>query len=103
MDKILDQEKAMTYLEKLPIITQPTNAQVEALKTLFGHKGFEVLLGLLMGEKQAIMVQLANLPLVGENNQYQAAVRQGHIAGIEAVRNTMLSEAYADDPTQEKN
>lgn len=51
------------------------------------------LIGLVLGERQQLMEQLANLPLGSAEKMAVAAVTQGAIKGMDEIRQTLLALA----------
>ncbi len=86
-------QNIITWLEDIPLVTEIlTEEQAEALESLVGHEGFQLLLGLILAEKQGLYMRLANTPLV-EGQVIAAAVIQGQIKGIERLRETLVEQA----------
>lgn len=79
-----------TYLNNVELLAELRGPQLAEVEALMEQPGLGHLLGLLLGEKQAAYVRLSNLSLDTDKGRYQAAVTQGHIKGIDAVRNTLL-------------
>lgn len=89
----LTREAAFKWLEDVPVLDGITSTpDVEAIKTLIGHEGFSLLLGLLMGSRQAYFVALANLPLGNSADAARLSVLQGKVQGIDLIRETLLEQ-----------
>lgn len=88
------QKAVQAWMESLPLVTD--FAELDAvqstalLRLLSSGSGLEPLLGLLMAEKQALMVQLSHTVLDNSGAAARASVLQGKIQGIERIRETIL-------------
>jgi hypothetical protein len=93
---ITERKDVMRWLEELPILAELKDSkQAEAVRSLAGHEGFGLLIGLLMATRQAFYVQLANLPIGNSTDAARFSVLQGQTKGIDLVRETLL-ELFPD-------
>lgn len=90
-------------LESFPAKIEASGAEIDAMISLVDQEGFKVLVGLLLGEKQALFEQMLLLPLGTPDQDYRMAVTQGQIKGIESIRRTMLEVLSDDDSTYERD
>lgn len=95
-------EEVERWLKTVPVISEPSDEQAEALRGLFGSVGLTTLLGLLLGTRQGLYAFLSNQPLAGEGAA-AAAVTQGKIKGLELVIQTVreMAVSQSDDERNE--
>ena len=94
------QNKEIEYwLGHLPVLGDEdiTDEMRQGILELLGHKGFGALLGLLLGQKQVYLFQLAAVPLDSAAQVARASVIQGRTMGIDAIRETLLDIAIRAD------
>lgn len=94
-------EEIEQWLNAVPIRTELSAIELEELFQLTENRAFKALLGLLLGERQSKLVQLANLPINSPETGARASVLQGEIKGIDKIRETLI-EVYMAQP-QEQN
>lgn len=94
-------EEIEQWLNDVPIRTELSAIELEQLFLLTTNAAFKGLLGLLLGERQSKLIQLANLPLNSPETSARASVLQGEIKGIDKIRQTLI-EVYIAQP-QEQN
>lgn len=85
------------WLSRLPVISDPSDEQRNALNDLYESVGLTTLLGLLLGARQGLLVFLSNLPLGTPEADCAAAVIQGKIRGLEMVSDTVREMSVSDD------
>lgn len=78
------------FLDSIPELDDATTAQRDDLRAMLDHKGFPVLMGLLMGQQQGLYGMLANVSPATAEGAHQIGVIQGQIKGIAAIRETVL-------------
>lgn len=94
-----NREDVERWLSSVPVYAElPDSKALEDVVSLVGHPGFYHLLGLMMGSKQAYMVQLSHIPLNNADAAARASVLQGQIKGIELLRETMLEQFSSNTP-----
>lgn len=98
----MNRKDTEAWLSRVPVISQPSDEQAEALRGLFGSVGLTTLLGLILGTRQALYAFMSNVPLGGPENDCAAAVVQGKIRGLELVFDTVREQAVSDE-TDERN
>lgn len=94
-------EEIEKWLNAVPIRTELTSAELDDLFDLTQNRAFKALLGLLLGERQSKLIQLANLALNSPEASARASVLQGEIKGIDKIRETLI-EVFMAQP-QEQN
>jgi hypothetical protein len=77
-----------------------TQEQEKAVQELLGHSGVEVLVGLMLGTREAFLVMLASLPLNTPANVTHASVLQGQIKGIDLLRHTLIELSVPETSAQ---
>lgn len=97
-DAGIDKFKAEDWLRGLKLVTEPTAEEYDQLMDLVGHKGFGVLVGLLLAERQGAYVMLSHASLHADR-VHEASVLQGKIMGIERAASTLLECAKLEKPT----
>jgi hypothetical protein len=93
-------EEIEKWLNAVPIRTELTGAELDDLFNLTTNRAFKALLGLLLGERQSKLVQLANLPINSPETSARASVLQGEIKGIDKIRETLI-EVYMTQPQEQ--
>jgi len=84
------------WLAKIPVLTEPRTLDEEhELQMILGSKGLTVLLGLVLGARQAQFVLLSYQNMGSEDGRWRAAVTQGKIQGIELVIQTVRELAVS--------
>lgn len=86
-------------------IEKLTQQQSEDLLSLVGHPGMKLLLGLLVGERQGLYVQLGNAQLGTAEAAARASVLQGTIKGIDRLPALLLEiviPAEAEEQEQQQ-
>jgi hypothetical protein len=94
MEKPFTMAAVEQHLSEMPLLTDLsmlTQGQTSSLLTLLYEPGFAALYGLLMAERQALLLRLAETPL--EVSAGYAAVLQGQIKGIASIGTTLLEIA----------
>jgi hypothetical protein len=94
-------EEIEKWLNAVPIRTELTGAELNDLFELTANRAFKALLGLLLGERQSKLVQLANLAINSPETGARASVLQGEIKGIDKIRETLI-EVYMTQPQEQK-
>lgn len=90
---MIDTQAFETALDNVQEIVEPTPEQIAQARRIISDPGMLVIWGMMLGVKQAKYVQLGNLPLGTPQSDWAAALVQGHIKGIDALRFTLLDLA----------
>lgn len=93
----MNREETEAWLNRVPVLSEPSDEQAEALRALFGSVGLTTFLGLLLGARQALYAFMSNVPLGDAENDCAAAVVQGKIRGIELVFDTVREQSVESD------
>lgn len=101
-----NQQAVQRWLDNVQLLTDEGLAELSvgdraALEQLLGHRGMELLLGLMMGTRQGLYVQLAAMPLHSPEHASRASVTQGKIAGIDLLWGTLLEIAVPPKAAEE--
>lgn len=91
-------------VEVVTDLTDLTEGEITAARSLLGHPGMKVLLGLMIGARQGFYVQLGNMGLGDEAAACRASVIQGMVKGIDLLPSTLLelvAPAAHVEPSQE--
>lgn len=66
---------------------------VRSILSVLDHPGFAQLLGLIIGERNGLLLALANLELSSAEKIARASVLQGRVQGIDTLHRTLIEVA----------
>ncbi len=91
-------------VEGVPLLTDLDSKQFEEVQACLEMPGIYHLMGLMLAEKQAKLVQLSNIALHEERNRHVASELQGQIKALDSLRYTIVSlfQPAADERANEQ-
>lgn len=97
------QAEVQKWFDEIVPLTEITESKDrEEFEKLLGHKGFAVLLGLMLTARQGFYATLSKIPLNGASDAARASVIQGNISGIELLWQTVLDQCNPSSPEIDK-